>query len=112
MLLIALVFRSAIAKKLAELKKITIKEKAEVVFETLGKLKKVAAQTSPELFQQFVLKLPGSSITEGEKDADDKAGKERGKEPEETDVDEDEDDETGEAEQVELDEQLKRLTGE
>ena len=49
-LMIALVFRSAIAKKIAEIEKITVKEKAEVAFKTLAKLKKVAAETSPELF--------------------------------------------------------------
>ena len=99
-LLIALVFRSAIAKKLADLKQITIKEKADIVFKTLGELKTVAAKTSPELFQQFVLKLPQSAITDGEADT---------KETRSEDVDEGTD-ESVEADRVELEKQLKSLT--
>ncbi len=112
-LLIALVFRSAIAKKLADLKKITIKEKTEIAFETLVKLKKVAAETSPELFQQFVLNIPHSVITEGEAGADDKAGKvSGGEETRAEDVDEDGNDESAETDRVELDNQLKELESE
>ncbi len=114
-LLIALVFRSAIAKKLADLKQITIKEKAEIVFEALGELKKVAAKTSPKLFQQFVLKLPHSAITNGEAEADDdikdKDAKEAdAKEIQDEDVDDDGTQESAEADRMELEKQLKSLT--
>ncbi len=113
-LLIALVFRNAIAKKLADLKQITIKEKAEIVFEALGELKKVAAKTSPKLFQQFVLKLPQSAITDGESEADDglkdKDEEADTKETQDQDVDDEGTNESAEADRAELEKQLKSLT--
>lgn len=114
-LLIALVFRNAIAKKLADLKQITIKEKAEIVFEALGELKKVAAKTSPKLFQQFVLKLPPSAITNGEAEADDDIKNRDEKEADTKeiqgeDVDDEGTNESAEANRVELEKQLKSLT--
>ena len=114
-LLIALIFRRAIASKIASLKQITIKEKAEIVFEALGELKKVAAKTSPKLFQQFVLKLPHSAITEGEAEADDDtkdkdAEEADTKETQDQDVDDEGADESAEADRVELETQLKSLT--
>ena len=108
-LLIALVFRSTIAKKLADLKQITIKEKAEIVFEALGELKKVAEKTSPKLFQQFVLKLPHSAITDGEAEADTKETQDQDVDDE--DVDDEGTDASAEADRVELEKQLKSLTG-
>ena len=107
-LLIALVFRNAIAKKISGLEKIKVKE-TEIVFRALKELRKVAQESKPELVRQILLNVPLVSLAEGGEANKPEAG---GQAEEKSKASQEDEDDALEAEKVDLEQLLASLENE